>query len=91
MSNITATQKRNLRSQAHNLKPIVIIGGGGVTNSVLSEIDRALFDHELIKIKVNALDKKQRQQMIKEICDHSQAVLIQTIGHMATIYRERIE
>ena len=40
-----------LRSQAHHLDPVVLLGANGLTNAVLHEIDRALNDHELIKEK----------------------------------------
>lgn len=90
MANVTATaQKKQLRSQAHALKPIVIVGDKGITDNVLQEIDRALFDHELIKVRINAADKAEKKQLTQTICKHTQAALIQTIGHIIVIYRKR--
>ncbi len=91
MTYITATQKRQLRGSAHALKPVVIVGDKGITDNVLQEINRALDDHELIKIRINAADKAQRQQIIQDICKRTEALLIQTIGHIIAIYRENID
>jgi len=86
--NKTNELKRALKAKAHHLKPVIIIGQKGLTQAVQLEIERALIDHELIKIKVNASDKQERQAMVDEICQERGAMLIQIIGSMATIYRE---
>lgn len=80
---------KKLKMQAHKLNPVVIIGGNGLTENVHNEIDAALKAHELIKIRVNALDKEERAEMVAEICDRHDAALVQTIGHVVVIYRER--
>lgn len=85
------TFKRMLKSQAHHLKPVVIIGNKGLTEAVQLEIERALFDHELIKVRVNAEDKAARKDIIEKICQARNASLIQTIGHIAVLYRENEE
>lgn len=77
-----------LRRNAHKLKPIVIIGMNELTANVQAEIDRALEDHELIKIRVNARDKAHRQEITQQICDQQNASLIQTIGHTIVLYRQ---
>ncbi len=91
MTYITTTQKRQLRGSAHSLKPVVILGDKGLTDNVLEEINRALDDHELIKIRINAADKAQRQQITQDICEKTQAQLIHTIGHIIAIYRENTD
>ncbi len=80
-------QKRHLKSLAHPLKPVVIIGASGFTDAVLNEIDIALNHHELIKIRVNAGDREARGELIAQICERAQAELIQRIGHVATVFR----
>jgi len=80
-------QQNALRQKAHKLKPVVIIGNNELTEAVHLEIDGALDAHELIKVRVNAQDKEHRQQMITSICEQQQAELIQTIGHIVTLYR----
>ena len=79
--------KKLLKSRAHALKPVVITGQQGVTPAVLNEIDLALEHHELIKVRVNAADRENRQAMIQDILAASSAELIQSIGHIIAIYR----
>ncbi len=82
-------QQRFLRSKAHELKPVVIIGNAGLTDGVLNEIDSVLETHELIKIRVNAENKEDRQQMLTTISSITTAALVQLIGHIAIFYRAR--
>lgn len=84
---LTSQIRRALKSKAHKLHPIVIIGSKGLTESVLAEIDAALQIHELIKIRVNAEDRAQRQTMIDQICEHTLGECVSTIGHIAVLYR----
>ena len=84
---LTNPQKRHLKALAHHRKPVVIVGDGGVTPAVMHEILLALDHHELIKIRVNAEDRERREAMIAEICAGSEAVLVQRIGHIATLFR----
>ncbi len=81
---------KKLRAMAHNLNPVVMIGQLGLTEAVLAEIDHALNAHELIKIKIRA-EKEERLNISQEICQASDAELIQNIGQMAVIYRKNPE
>ena len=58
---INNRHKKQLRSIGHKLKPVVIVAGNGLTDTVLEEIQRALNDHELIKVKLAIVDRQQRQ------------------------------
>lgn len=88
---LLSSQKQRLRQRAHALKPVIIIGNHGLTEAVQNEINRALDDHELIKIKVNAETREDRQMMINEICEIQHAELVQSIGHIAVVYRKNEE
>ncbi len=83
--------KRQLRTLGHTLKPVVIIGNAGLTESVLAETRLTLDHHELIKIKVNAADRVERHRIIDEICAQTRAELVQRIGHIALIYLKNRE
>ncbi|PCK08761.1 MAG: ribosome assembly RNA-binding protein YhbY [Alteromonadaceae bacterium] len=83
----TETKKR-FRSLGHGLKPVVTIAGKGLSESVLTELSRALDDHELIKIKLVITDRDTRKQLVEELCKQSRATLVQEIGKVALIYRE---
>ncbi len=68
------------------------MGAAGLTGAVRSEIDQALDDHELIKVKVVADDRDHRKERIRRICRDSGAVLVQSTGHIALLFRRsRIE
>ncbi len=82
------SQKRKLRSQAHSLKPVVMLGNQGLTDNVQSEINQALNDHELIKIRIAGADKEDRNVIAQTICEKQGADLIQEIGHIIAVYRK---
>lgn len=80
-------QKKFLKARAHTLRPVVIVGSAGLTDGVINEVNLALDKHELIKVKVNADDRKSREAMIDEISSLTDAFLVQSIGQMAILYR----
>ncbi|QIK39109.1 ribosome assembly RNA-binding protein YhbY [Caldichromatium japonicum] len=84
---ISPKQRRWLKQRAHHLKPVVLIGQRGLTEAVLAEIERALDDHELIKIRLGALETEDRLAVIDHICQKTGSELIQRIGHIAAFYR----
>ena len=81
-------QNRFLRARAHSLKPVVLIGGAGLTDNVINEINHALEDHELIKIRVNADDRDDKKTMIEQISRQTESEMVQTIGHIGIFYRQ---
>ncbi len=87
MSALTAAQKRHLRALAHHRKVIVIIGAAGASDALVDELDAALAHHELVKVRVNAPDRDARQTMIASLLERTGAQLVQTIGHIAVLYR----
>ncbi len=80
-------QIRQLRSQAHHLKPVVMIGAKGITENVLAELNQALEDHELIKVNIAGANKEERRALTEELCQASSAELVQLIGRMSILYR----
>lgn len=80
-----------LKAQAHSLKPVVLLGGKGLTPAVINEINIALDHHELMKIRVPGDDRDERRAIIAEICETTHAELIQVMGQIATIYRKKVE
>lgn len=80
-------QKRHLRSLAHHLKPVVMIGQHGLKDSILDELEIALDVHELVKVRVSAEDRDDRTEMIERLVAASGAELVQTIGHIAVLFR----
>ncbi|MFT7688061.1 MAG: RNA-binding protein [Candidatus Azotimanducaceae bacterium] len=83
----TKAELKRYRSIGHKLKPIVTISGNGLSDSVLKEVVRALSDHELIKIKVHADDRKDRDDTIKLLVEKTYSTVIQTVGNVALIHK----
>ncbi|HAM60473.1 MAG: YhbY family RNA-binding protein [Psychrobacter sp.] len=79
---------KRLKSIGHELKPIVMIGNKGITPAISEEIDRALSDHELIKVKLPAGTKHERDIVSTEIATTANANVIHTIGRMALLLRQ---
>lgn len=88
---ITDRQKRWLKKQVHHLKPVVTIGQAGLTEAVLAEIGLALDHHELIKIKVNAGGREQRDAAIGVIAEKTGSDPIDRIGNTAAFFRANPE
>lgn len=84
---LTPENKKRFRTIGHDLKPVVIIAGNGLSENVSTELNRALDDHELIKIKVALDDRDARRAIIAEACVTCRAELVQVIGKVALLFR----
>jgi len=85
---LTTAQKKQYRAIAHSLNPVIIVGDKGLSEGLLQELNRALDDHELIKVKVSSNDRDDRAAAIDNLCKQTQATLVQSIGKMAIILRK---
>jgi RNA-binding protein len=79
--------KKHLRRLGHDLKPVVTIAAKGLTDNVSAELERALSDHELIKVKLAVGDREAKKAVSDKICQNFKAELVQSIGHILLIYR----
>jgi RNA-binding protein len=86
-SSLSNPQKRYLRGLAHDLKPIIMVGAKGPTDTVIAELDAALERHELIKVKFAAEDRETRDAWIEQLIEKSSASLISRIGNVAIVFR----
>lgn len=91
MAELDEAQKRYLRGLAHHMKPVVLMGARGLTEAVLAELERALNDHELVKIKLNPGDRDQRTRDVTRIREETGAQLVQRVGNIACLYRRHPE
>ncbi|MFT4629318.1 MAG: RNA-binding protein [Arenicella sp.] len=85
--NLTGKQKNYLRGIAHSKNPIVTIGGKGLTEAVMKEIELALDQHELVKIKLASNAKAEKVALLAQITSQSKSQPVQLIGHVGVIYR----
>ena len=86
-SSLSNPQKRYLRGLAHDLKPIIMVGAKGPTDTVIAELDAAVERHELIKVKFAAEDRETRDAWIEQLIEKSSASLISRIGNVAIVFR----
>lgn len=84
---LSIAEKKRLRQIGHQLNPVVLLGGQGLTEGVQAEIDRALEDHELIKVRIGGEDREARQEAIAAIAAASRSQIVQTIGKIVLLYR----
>ena len=85
---LTAQQKRSYRRIAHHLAPVVTISENGASEGALAELDRALSDHELIKVRLAHPDRAVRAELSEMLCQHSKAELVQRIGRILVLFRK---
>ena len=85
---LSEAQKKHLRGIGHGLKPLILVGEAGVSESLYAEFDTTLSHHELIKIRVRAADRRERNAIIEALCARSGAALVQRVGNVALVYRE---
>ncbi len=84
---LTPSERKSLRGQAHHLEPVVIIGQNGVNEALIGAVDKALTAHELIKIKFNEF-KEDKGHLIIDIADKTSSHAVAVIGNVAIVYRE---
>jgi RNA-binding protein len=84
---LSPAQRREYRAIAHHLKPVVTLGDKGLSEGVREELERALNDHELIKVKVAGGEKEARTEQVEALCEATGAELVQIIGRIAVILR----
>lgn len=85
---LTNEQKKQYKSIGHHLKPVLIVSENGLTEGVQAELDRALSDHELIKVQLRITEREDRRAVTEELCKIGNCELVQSIGKMALIYRK---
>ena len=88
---LSNAQKRYLRGLAHTLKPVILVGAKGVTSPLVAELDLALEQHELLKVKIAAEDRDTRDAWLVDLVAKSNSTLVGRIGHTAVLYRRRQE
>ena len=86
---LASAQRRYLRALAHALKPVILVGAKGVTPALLGELEAALELHELIKLKIAAGDREERDAWLDGIVKATHVALVQRVGNVATVFRAR--
>jgi len=80
-------RKKQLRTIGHQLNPVVTVSEKGLSEGVHLEFERALEDHELIKVKLAIAEPQARREVAAELCQQHRAELVQSVGKVALVYR----
>ena len=87
MIELNSKQRKILEKAAHDLQPIVIVGGAGLTDGVIQMTKDSLAAHELIKVKFNEY-KDEKKELTDQLCTGTDATLVRIIGNVAILYKE---
>lgn len=87
---LSSSQRKQLRGLAHDLRPLVHVGKGGLSDSALAQIDRELAEHELVKVRFLA-EKDEKRSLAREVESRLHCGLAGLVGHVAVFYRPHAE
>jgi RNA-binding protein len=87
MTALSEKQKKHLRRLAHPMSPIVMLGNAGLTPGVVQELDRALNDHELVKVSARVGDRTARDAALDDMATQTSSQIVQRIGNVGVFYR----
>jgi RNA-binding protein len=88
---LSEKQKKHLRRLAHPLSPIVLLGNAGLTDGVVNELERALTDHELVKVAARVGAREARDATLATLAARTTSEIVQRIGHVGVFYRRRAQ
>lgn len=86
---LTGKQKRALRAMAHHLNPVVLVGTGGLSESVVEKVETELEHHELIKVKISSDAPLKAKAAGEDLHEHTHAHVVQVIGRIVILYKAR--
>jgi RNA-binding protein len=89
MAELTGAQRKYLRGMAHYLKPVVQMGKNGLTDPVLQSIDKALSDHELIKVRIADPGDGRKRELSHDIAERTGSEWVGMVGFVVTLYRQQ--
>ena len=87
---VTSKERATLRSKAQSLAPVVMVGHDGITEGVVEALDKALTDHELVKVRFQDF-KEQTKDLSNELASKTDSLLVSTTGFTAVFYRKNPE
>ena len=84
---LSEKQKKHLRRLGHPLHPVVMLGNAGLTTNVVKELDRALADHELVKVSARVGERSARDSALDDLARQTSSEIVQRIGNVGLFYR----
>jgi RNA-binding protein len=84
---LTEKQRRHLKGLAHSLKPVILMGNAGLTGAVIAATDQALDAHELVKVRLPGVERRERDAALLLLAGRTGSTMVTRIGHVAVLYR----
>ncbi len=72
---------------AHELKPVIAIGAGGLTDSLIKQVQRELARHELVRVRIPYGNRERRERILAELLPRTDTVLVRRCGYEAWLHR----
>lgn len=91
MTQLSEKQKKHLRRLGHPLHPLVMLGNAGLTPGVVMELDRALADHELVKVSARVGERGARDAALETLAKQTSSEIVQRIGNIGLFYRRNAQ
>lgn len=91
LKKLTGKQARYLRSLGHSLKPLILVGKAGITDTLIKQVRSSLETHELIKVKIGKTSATSLDDAVERLTTEVPCQLAQTIGKTVLLYRKRDE
>lgn len=88
---LNSRQRSELKARAHHLKPVVRVGQAGLSDAFVAEVDRALADHELIKVRIDTDDREARNAAADELATRTASEQVQRVGKILVLWRPKPE
>jgi RNA-binding protein len=79
--------RRRLRGAAHALSAVVQVGKEGVTPALVRQVTHALFDHELIKVKIGSECPEDRFEVAERLAGEPGVNVVQILGRVVILYK----
>jgi len=87
MEPLTGSQRSQLKGLTHDMKPMIQIGRAGATEGLVEALNKALLDHELVKVRFLE-HKMEREEISRMMAEKTRSHLVDLIGNVAIFYRE---
>lgn len=87
---LTSRERKQFKSRAQHLEPVVRIGKAGLSDALLRSVDEALAHHGLIKVKFDAF-KEQKRALAPVLAEKTSSHLVTLVGHVAVLFRRKPE
>ncbi len=84
---MTSKQRAYLRGLANTLDPIVHVGKGGLSDTIVKQADDALTARELIKGRVLETAPETAKDIAPQLASATSAQLVHVIGRTFVLYR----